>query len=693
MALTEDDLINVPDTGVDPENPGIYKTLLGDIQGNILKGHGRDHSVHLFVQFKADQVTEAKTWIQKFAQKYVTSALLQANEAQQYREQKIGGSVFTNLFLSLKGYEYLGIPPFRIPGSQPFRFGMKNDSVVGFLGDPPVNTWDFGFQQTLHALILMADDDVVDLLQEVNRVFQDLLPVAEVVQREDGFILRNNTGQVIEHFGFADGISQPLFVKRDIDKALTDYGGFDKWDPKAGLNLVLAKDPNGKTEDSYGSYLVYRKLEQNVKAFREDQERLATTVGVNENLAGALIVGRFADGTPVVTSNTPTGATKTNNFNYDDDPQSFGLDPKPTKCPFHAHIRKTNPRGDTGRVNSAPDFQHALDVERDHRIARRAISYGQNDITQEPQVGSGLLFLCFQGDLENQFNFMQSAWANQNNFVKVNVGSDPVIGQPFPGGNQKWPQTWGDANTEEVPYDFTLWVKMKGGEYFFTPCLSFLKTITEGTLPLSTSTSLVFDGQTGKVTFDHDSAFDLTNNFTIEAWIKPSQFSGIQRIFAKPDAYGFGLNGQRIRFTTYNHKDYDTAEVSQLNDGNWHHLAVVLDGNNHASFYVDGVFLEGISGSVPADVNQSSPKIGVGQQNRTINPIEYWHGNITDVRLWNCGRSEAEIKANLNQRLTGFEPGLVGYWPLDEGQGLVTEDDTANVNYGVIGGNARWDVQ
>ena len=478
MTLTDADLNN--QEGIDLDNPGKYQTLLEDLQGNILKGHGRDHSVHLFLKFKLRKQADVKTWIQGFANNYVTSALLQANEAREYRVNKTTGSIFANFFLSIEGYEYLDVPPFKIPGSQPFRFGMKNESIKNYLGDPEVEKWDSGLQGKIHALILLADDNVAYLNEQVDQIAQDLQTFADIVQREDGFVLRNTAGQVIEHFGFADGISQPLFVKRDIEQALEDSGSFDRWDPKASLNLVLAKDPNGQTEDSYGSYLVYRKLEQNVKGFWDDQRKLAGAVGVNDELAGALIVGRFADGTPVVDSNVPTGATQTNNFNYAEDPQDFGLTPKPTKCPFHAHIRKTNPRGDTGRVESSPDLQQqSLEIERGHRIARRGISYGVNDISQEPEAGSGLLFLCFQANPENQFNFIQGGWANQNNFVAVNVGLDPVIGQPGPDKNQKWPKTWGDPDTEEEPYNFTLWVNMKGGEYFFTPSISYLKNISD----------------------------------------------------------------------------------------------------------------------------------------------------------------------------------------------------------------------
>ncbi|MDJ0745020.1 MAG: Dyp-type peroxidase [Xenococcaceae cyanobacterium MO_167.B27] len=464
MALREEDLKNIPETGIDPENSGKYQGLLEDLQGNILKGHGRDYSVHLFLQWKPEQIHEAKQWIQTFTQTYVKSAKQQANEALRYRQEGISGGIFANFFLSRKGYEALGFEPFQIPKDQPFTMGMKNEQIRDFLGDPEVEEWEEGFKNEIHALILIADDNLINLLQTVNQITPKLRQVAVILHREDGFILRNKAGQVIEHFGFVDGVSQPLFIKRDIVKAQTNDCNFSQWDPRASLDIILVKDPNGKTEDSYGSYLVYRKLEQNVKAFREDQQQLAQTLKIDNDLAGALVVGRFADGTPVTKSDIPTyAATPTNNFNYDADVAA-------TKCPFHAHIRKTNPRGDTGRVESSPGFDEALAVEKNHRIARRAISYGEKDPTQAPETGSGLLFLCFQSNIENQFNFMQARWANPDRFVKVGVGPDPVIGQPE--GTQKWPKKWGESETQE--YSFKLWVNMKGGEYLFAPSLRFL---------------------------------------------------------------------------------------------------------------------------------------------------------------------------------------------------------------------------
>jgi Dyp-type peroxidase family len=471
MALTEDDLKTFEENGIDPENPGKYETLLKDLQGNILKGHGRAHAVHLFLKFKDGKIPEVKQWIQDFATTYVTSAKMQSDEAVRYRTEKIPGSVFANFFLSRKGYEQLGFKPSKIPADQPFRYGMKNDTVRNLLADPPVEAWDRGFQEDIHALVLMADDDVVDLLQKVNKMSQQLLQVAEIVQREDGFVLRNECNQVIEHFGFVDGVSQPLFLKRDIVAARIQNVDFSKWDPRAPLSIILVKDRNGKTEDSYGSYLVYRKLEQNVEQFLKDEQHLAEQLGIDKELAGALIMGRFRDGTPVTLADIPAAAS--NNFNYNDDAEG-------TKCPFHAHIRKANPRGDLTRVESSVDYTESSVTERSHRIARRGISFGENDCTKKTSSGSGLLFLCFEADIENQFNFMQAAWSNTGNFVKVNVGPDPIIGQAGIARKQQWPKKWGEAETVEG-FDFPLWVHMKGGEYFFAPSMSCLTTMAQAT--------------------------------------------------------------------------------------------------------------------------------------------------------------------------------------------------------------------
>lgn len=460
MPLSRADLNRLPEEGIDGFNPGVYASLLSDVQGNIIKSHGRDHTVLLFVRWRRERLVAVRRWIADFAQRWVTSAQQQFEQARHYRETGQCGPVFGSFFLSRRGYEMLGYSGAQLPADQPFRMGMQHDELAATLGDPPVSSWEAGYQQACDAIISLADDDLIRLLQSVNQLCQGLRTCAEILNREDGFVLRNANRQAIEHFGYVDGVSQPLFASHDIQRQLEAGARFENWDPRAPLSLVLVKDPNGSHEDSYGSYLVLRKLEQNVRGFNEEMRQLADALKVDPELAGAYTVGRFKDGTPVSTS-SHSADDHGNDFNFSDDPHG-------RRCPFHAHVRKTNPRGDSvHRANVSEE------EERGHRIVRRAISYGSHRSDDEPEQDSGLLFLCFQASIENQFNFMQARWANAPNFVRVGTGPDPLIAQTD--GAQAWPLQWGEPQT--CAYAMKRWVLMKGGEYLFAPSISFLRSL------------------------------------------------------------------------------------------------------------------------------------------------------------------------------------------------------------------------
>src|SRR6266478_7877438 len=85
------------------ENP---QKPLESLQGNILRGHGRDRSIHIFLSFKDGKKTDVKEWIKGLAER-ITSAQRQLDETEQYRRYKIPGCLFMSFFLSAKGYEYL----------------------------------------------------------------------------------------------------------------------------------------------------------------------------------------------------------------------------------------------------------------------------------------------------------------------------------------------------------------------------------------------------------------------------------------------------------------------------------------------------------------------------------------------------------------------------------------------------------
>ncbi len=379
--------------------------------------------------------------------------------------------------------------------------------------------------------------------QKVEKIKLELTAIAQIVHEDIGYVLRSpDTGAEIEHFGFRDGVSQPLFLKRDIENE-AQHSDFSKWAPRAPLNLVLFKDSLGEKPESYGSFLVYRKLEQNVKGWNNDvvnnlAQKLKGSGTANPALAGAYTMGRFQDGTPVVLQNAPTSQQpEENNFNYQDDPNAL-------KCPFHAHTRKVNPRGDTGTEVEIP-----LEEEKMHRIVRRAINYGALP-SEEPETGAGLLFMCFQASLANQFNFMQKAWAKERNFVRRDVGTDVVIGvekkENDHNGNPvavtetyQWPTNWGQQGQTEA--DFTHWVTMKGGEYFFAPSMSFLKSFA-----LAPSRNVVVRGVPKQEIDAAQNMISELQNYKQKNWA-----IGLNRDTLDPDGFLIFFNQRNLPFKFY----------------------------------------------------------------------------------------------------------------------------------------------
>jgi Dyp-type peroxidase family len=409
---------------------------LDDVQCNILRKHGRRFAAHIFLKFNQPRIDEIKTWMAGFA-------ATQLPNCSDQLAGRLASRPIAMLLLSAAGYRALGIEP---PEGVSFRGGMKNAN----LNDPPVATWDEVFRHGLDALVLIADDDGNRLSAAVAAV-ETIAEHMEVFDIEHGADLPGG----IEHFGFVDGISQPLFIQEEIIEARSQHADSLLWDPETPLWVVLARDPHGRSEDSYGSYFVFRKLEQDVARFEQGVRGLAERAQVSEAVAGAMTVGRFKDGTPL-SLNPASGLGSVNNFNYNDDWEG-------RKCPFASHIRRVNPRGELDYVAHTPDWQN--------RIARRGIPYGSPGDSRV-----GLLFMCFQSDIGGQFELIQNNWCNFPHFPVLHTGKDPLVGQPNSWDHcegQRWssPQEEGDPTI----FDFPQCVTMRGGEYFFAPSLSFLR--------------------------------------------------------------------------------------------------------------------------------------------------------------------------------------------------------------------------
>ncbi|MBE0689839.1 MAG: Dyp-type peroxidase, partial [Anaerolineae bacterium] len=475
-------------TQVDIDDPDL-RGLFTNLQANILKSHGRDHVACLFLRFTAAP-SNVKHWIAHFAAEKITSCREQFAQSQRFKAAWAEGITLDqpviSFLLSADGYRYLGFDPAHFgPGEHAFRRGMKyrpsglealaNRLLGTATNDPDPAVWESAYQGTIHAMILVARDNHSRLDEDVHGLTESLSAIATVLTVEYGGVLRAQPsldaaglplgkGRTIEHFGFVDGRSNPVFLKDDYDREA--QLGVAHYDPSAPLGLALVADPFAPQADSCGSFLVFRKLQQDVPRFHHDLEALAQELGVSPALAGSWLVGRFADGTPVTQHGHDGLPEVVNDFNY------TGRDDAGLYCPPQAHIRKTNPRGS--------GLLARFDDDRKRRIVRRGIPYGAHVHDVPAAEETGLLFMCYQSDIGRQFEHVQRRWAENRGFpntlILPRTGADPILSQRrYDRPTQRWARAWGERRS--VYRDFGNFVGLRGGEYFFAPSLSFLHEI------------------------------------------------------------------------------------------------------------------------------------------------------------------------------------------------------------------------
>jgi Dyp-type peroxidase family len=552
-----------------------YQDVLADLQGNILKSHGREESVHIFLTFPDPRRDPRNTavlrrLIAQLATQHITSAKKQLDDAAAWRENKIDGGVFVHFSLSSSGYQKLGFPDSTQPKganlqnreeatpkelkndyAEVFQLGMKRRQYA--LIDPPFSAWEPAYQRDIDALLIIAADNLRVVKRKEAEIIPELKRIVRVATVEQGTKVRrqfNNQKEdaVVEHFGFTDGIGDPRFLEEDLERK--EKGETAKRLFSAPLNLVLVPDPLGTPNVSFGSFLIFRKLEQNVQGFKKAELELSKKLGVSRELSGAMAVGRFEDGTPLVLQGND-GSNNLNNFDYFRDP--VGL-----KCPFQAHLRTTNPRLES--VREGGPFAQSEEQELGHRIARRGVTYGGplsdfSNLDKLPKDGVGLLFMCYQSDIWEQFEFIQRFWSNHprflepdmsksrgvdnNNYCKTGLdakvicktGLDAVSGQSLPGQidplikeEAQPPEHWlkqRDQPTVQADVKFANFVKLKGGEYFFSPSISFLQNLPN--LPQDFSTPPVEEPVPSKTYVVRQG--DTLSNIAERAYSEGSQFT------------------------------------------------------------------------------------------------------------------------------------------------------------------------
>ena len=283
-----------------------------------------------------------------------------------------------------------------------------------------------------------------------------------------------------EHFGFRDGLSQP-FVDLDLGDTLPGGGSPDRqssWTPAAKGELFLdASDEDGEVQATPvnrqlrkgSTYLVFRKLEQDVPGLRSFVERQHPRDEPAQRALEAQFVGRWPDGAPLVLSpydNKPPpgrGEAPLNDFRYAAD------DPEGARCPLGAHIRRANPRDIGGRS----EVRH-------HRILRRGISYG-GPMLPLHSMGDGeprgLLFIAANARIDLQFEVVQGEWLNGGEFLgQAGLARCPLTGSNAGATADRFLPRGAVAPITGLPSFVTL----RGGDYFFAPGLSALKRLAQG---------------------------------------------------------------------------------------------------------------------------------------------------------------------------------------------------------------------
>ncbi|UCE19411.1 MAG: thrombospondin type 3 repeat-containing protein [Gemmatimonadota bacterium] len=213
--------------------------------------------------------------------------------------------------------------------------------------------------------------------------------------------------------------------------------------------------------------------------------------------------------------------------------------------------------------------------------------------------------------------------------------------------------------------------------------------------------ALLFEAPGSHATCAATPELHLTGEFTIEAWINPygwgfPQF-GLGRIVDKRNISLYLIDS----YLSYNPHSFllqcihsnGTASYSNTPENSmaldeWQHIAVTYNGQDDVTVYINGVE-QTVSHTVPPSGgirDHSDYDLLIGNS-----PDLGWtfDGLIDEVRMWNVVRTDQEIADNMEYYLLGDEPGLVGYWKMNEGNGGAILDNSGNENDGTLV-NAAW---
>ena len=483
----------------------------GDVQGIVRFGYGKLKGAS-YALARIKNLEAARSWLLSAP---VATAI----------ERNPPPATALQVAFTVEGLRALRVPDAVIEAfSHEFVSGMTQESRSRRLGDLEANSpsnWAWGNGDKVPHLLAMffAQPDHLDAFKEssTGAVWNDAFEVTWLYTANlDG----------IEPFGFVDGISQPKVdweQQRNMLEGQIDYGNvvalgefllgyrneYGKYTDRplvdtnaVTADLLNAEDaPEKKDIGRNGTYLVMRDLQQDVRRFWQFlNKHTRGDLAFMERLATAM-VGRTRDGDPLVPIRPEpipgigpdADEVRQNRFTFESDPEGV-------VCPFGAHVRRANPRNTDypgrpatllSKIVTMLGFgpkgfrDDLISSVRYHRILRRGREYGpglspQDALEPAPpdDPRRGLHFICLNGNILRQFEFLQNAWIANTKFDAMSGESDPLLGNRQP--------IWGCPVTNDfnIPKGDGLrqrvsgleqFVTVRGGAYFFLPGLRVLR--------------------------------------------------------------------------------------------------------------------------------------------------------------------------------------------------------------------------
>jgi Dyp-type peroxidase family len=524
------------------------EVAVDEIQGNIVAGFNKDNQSLIFLEIQDTRVF--KTWMQAIVPFIATTEeVLQFNRlfkmirARRCVESRAVLSTWLNVAFSFRGLQKLDKEDSNKFRDEAFRAGLAKRSLDP-LSDPPdgegaAKNWLIGGTNNEADLVfIVASDSLEEMGLAVRRLESWIYEGAElngqlvpsgaaVIFKQKGATLPSPlTGH--EHFGFLDGVSQPglrgtvgksnelITPKQNPADSTQGKPGQDRLWPGEFVFGYPGQDPEdadapgklkmeGPSWSKNGSFLVFRRLRQDVGAFHDFLKEQGDRLNLGPELFGAKCVGRWASGAPIerapATDNLKMSRDDcaNNAFNFHDGtipkapvPGSAQCtdhfqndlakeDPQGAVCPFAGHIRKVYPRDDVSFDPKKHPVPNEANTET-HRLLRRGIPFGDPfDPTVIPDDGNrGLLFIAYQTSIVRQFEFVTTKWVNDPDFKERGSGHDPILGQSNKNGSRerffKLQLANGQNQTIRLERD---WVIPTGGGYFFAPSISALKHLSK----------------------------------------------------------------------------------------------------------------------------------------------------------------------------------------------------------------------